>query len=165
MYCKILGWEENCVAIKILYCRLVELVERQNCIATVHCIVAGRAVEGKVVSQYNLEYCGRRQGCLCRKTSSYVATRRWDRRAGHTADAHAQRGRARGSQADAGAGAWVSAGGELTAGRHEASEARAAWVRGLATGCALGALGLFSIRFDSVLFLSRFLDIVREPGS
>ena len=36
---------------------------------------------------------------------------------------------------------------------------------GLATGCALGALGLFSIRFDSVLFLSRFLDIIREPGS
>ena len=32
-------------------------------------------------------------------------------------------------------------------------------------GCALGALGLFFTRFDSVLFLSRFLDIVREPGS
>ena len=39
------------------------------------------------------------------------------------------------------------------------------WACGLASGCALGALGLFSIRFDSVLFLSRFLDIVREPGS
>ena len=38
----------------------------------------------------------------------------------------------------------------------------APWARGLATGYALG---LFSIRFDSVLFLSRFLDIVREPGS
>ena len=32
-------------------------------------------------------------------------------------------------------------------------------------GCALGALGLFSTWFDSVLFLSQFLDIVREPGS
>ena len=32
-------------------------------------------------------------------------------------------------------------------------------------GCALGALGLFLTLFDSVLFLSRFLDIVREPGS
>ena len=31
-------------------------------------------------------------------------------------------------------------------------------------GCALGALSLFSTRFDSVLFLSQFLDIVREPG-
>ena len=41
----------------------------------------------------------------------------------------------------------------------------AAWARGLATGCALGALGLFSIRIDSVLFPNRFLDIVREPDS
>ena len=32
-------------------------------------------------------------------------------------------------------------------------------------GCALGALSLFSARFDSVFFLSHFLDIVREPGS
>ena len=44
------------------------------------------------------------------------------------------------------------------------------WARGraccgLALGCALDALALFSIRIDSVLFLSRFLDIVREPGS
>ena len=39
------------------------------------------------------------------------------------------------------------------------------WARGLATGCALGALGLFSIRLDSILFLSQFLDINREPGS
>ena len=38
------------------------------------------------------------------------------------------------------------------------------WAHGLALGCALSALSLFSIRFDSVLFLSRFLDIVREPG-
>ena len=43
--------------------------------------------------------------------------------------------------------------------------ARAAWARGLALGCALGALGLFSIRFDSVLFLSQILDVVCEPGS
>ena len=32
-------------------------------------------------------------------------------------------------------------------------------------GCALGALSLFLARLDSILFLSRFLDIVREPGS
>ena len=32
-------------------------------------------------------------------------------------------------------------------------------------GCALSAFGLFLARFDSVLFLSQFLDIVREPGS
>ena len=34
-----------------------------------------------------------------------------------------------------------------------------------AAGCAVGALGLFLTRFDSLLFLSQFLEIVREPGS
>ena len=46
---------------------------------------------------------------------------------------------------------------------------RAAWARSLGArvgqGCALGALGLFLARFDSIFFLSQFLDIVREPGS
>ena len=37
--------------------------------------------------------------------------------------------------------------------------------RGRRAGCALDALGLFSVRFDSVLFLSQFLDIVSEPSS
>ena len=32
-------------------------------------------------------------------------------------------------------------------------------------GCALGALSLFLTPFNSVLFMSQFLDIVREPGS
>ena len=50
-------------------------------------------------------------------------------------------------------------------GAHGLGAGRAAWASGLATGCALGALGLFSIRLDSVLFLSQFLGIVREPGS
>ena len=63
------------------------------------------------------------------------------------------------------AGGRGATGGKPAAGRRGARRARATWARGLATGCALGALGLFSIRFDSVLFLSRFLDIVREPGS
>ena len=35
--------------------------------------MAGMAAGGKVVSQYNLEYCDRRQGCLCCKTGSCVA--------------------------------------------------------------------------------------------
>ena len=39
---------------------------------TLHCIVAERAAGGQVVSQYNLEYRGMRQGCLCRKTGSRV---------------------------------------------------------------------------------------------
>ena len=72
------------------------------------------------------------------------------------------------------AGRWAWARGALGVGARGARRGRpgraawacgAAWARDLATGCALGALGLFSIRFDSVLFLSRFLDIVREPGS
>ena len=33
------------------------------------------------------------------------------------------------------------------------------------TGYALGALGLLLTRFDSLLFLSQFLDIVHQPGS
>ena len=56
---------------------------------------------------------------------------------------------------------------ERTGGRAWGARAGAAgsWARGLATGCVLGALDLFLIRIDSVLFMSRFLDIVREPGS
>ena len=40
---------------------------------------------------------------------------------------------------------------------------RAAWARGLALCCALGALGLFSIRFDSVLFMSQFWTLFVNP--
>ena len=51
--------------------------------------------------------------------------------------------------------------------------AHARKARGMGTGRAAGravgpagcALGLFSTRFDSVLFLSQFLDIVRENSS
>ena len=39
------------------------------------------------------------------------------------------------------------------------------WACCWVVGCALGALNLFLTRFDSVLFLSQFLDIVHEPGS
>ena len=45
------------------------------------------------------------------------------------------------------------------------SEGRAAWACCWVVGCALGALSLFLTRFDSVLFLSQFLDIIHEPGS
>ena len=40
-----------------------------------------------------------------------------------------------------------------------------AWTCCWAAGCALGVLSLFLTRFDSVLFLSQFLDIVHELGS
>ena len=57
--------------------------------------------------------------------------------------------------------------GELGAGALGCTGARqGAWPGRAAgpVGCALGALSLFWARFDSVLFLSRFLDIVREPS-
>ena len=72
----------------------------------------------------------------------------------------ARRGRAgaRGAQAGARADA---------RGSQQGRAGRTAWALGsrAGQGCALGALSLFSTRFDSVLFLSRFLDVVREPGS
>ena len=77
-----LGWEEHGVAIQILYCRLVELVERQKGITIQYCIVTGMAAGGQILSQYKnciVRKSGKRQGCLCRKTGSCVTTRRWAR--------------------------------------------------------------------------------------
>ena len=65
---------------------------------------------------------------------------------------------------------WLGVGREGARGRDtcrraaRALGARSGRAAGLAS-CALGALSLFLTRFDSVLFLSQFLDIVREPGS
>ena len=80
---------------------------------------------------------------------------------------HRRHGRAGAGRARAlGAGGRRAAGrGRRAAEARQESGARAAWALGLATGCALGALGLFSIRLDSVFFLSQFLDIVLEPSS
>ena len=78
------------------------------------------------------------------------------RRAGRAAGAAGARAvgarGARGSRSGRAGQGWLGAG-------------RVAWARGLALGCALGALGLFLARFDWIFFLSQFLDIVREPGS
>ena len=106
-----------------------------------------------------------------------------DKAAGHAGHAVGRAGHARSAQEGA-AGSWASgsagAQGRGARARERGSRRRAqgsrrgalglgvgrpAWARGLAMGCALGALGLFSIRIDSVLFLSQFLDIVHEPGS
>ena len=90
MYCNREGWQQGA-----MYCN------------TLHCIVAGRAAGGKVVSQYNLEYCGRKQDCLCRKAGSCVVTRR-------CAEALGARLGARGTQAgcwgaQAAGGRWAGA--------------------------------------------------------
>ena len=48
------------------------------------------------------------------------------------------------------------------------AQARSLCSPGLAAGpagCALGAFSLFLTQFDSVMFLSQFLDTVHEPGS
>ena len=50
-----------------------------------------------------------------------------------------------------------------TEGARQGRAGCSAWARGLATGCALGALGLFSIRFDLVFFLSRFWTLFVNP--
>ena len=75
-----------------------------------------------------------------------------------------RQGAGQGAQAEAcDAGARHSAG--HAQGRDTRQLRHAAWACCWAVGCALGALNLFLTRFDSVLFLSQFLDIVREPGS
>ena len=65
-------------------------------------------------------------------------------------------------------GRWASgrvAGEAPARGVRSAGAVLAAWSCCWAMGCALGALGLFLARFDSVLFLSQFFDIVLETGS
>ena len=95
-------------------------------------------------------------------------------RHGTGAGARAARAQGRWARRDAGAGArqagrrrrWGAGVGMLgrAAGRRGGRAARALGARA-GQGCALGALSLFLSRFDSILFLSQFLDIVREPGS
>ena len=67
-------------------------------------------------------------------------------------------GRASARQLGAGAGGRQGAG--RAVGKRWACGARAAWAPGLALGSALGALGPFSIRFDSFFFLSHQMNTV-----
>ena len=85
--------------------------------------------------------------------------------------ARARHGRAAGKRArrwGGGAAGRRTRGKLAAAGAHEAGLARRPG-RGLGApsgqGCALGALSLFSTQIDLVLFMSQFLDIVREPDS
>ena len=92
-----------------------------------------------------------RQGCLCHKIGSCVAIQQGlgSRRARWGAQAWAL------GRAGARAGALGRAAGAGVCGRRGAGTGRAAgrrWARGLALGYALGALGLFLARFDSVFF-------------
>ena len=76
--------------------------------------------------------------------------RRWARVAGRCDTALGVATRPGAQQAQAGAGARRQ---KAQAGAWQGA-AGACGARGLATGCALGALGLFSTRFNSVFFLS-----------
>ena len=140
-----------------LYC------DRQGLVAwKVYCKI-GWLLGG--VSQYNLECCSLRQGCLCHKTGRCVSRQQglgsWG--AGHAAGAQARRGRAWGAQQERWKGAGradgrrtargaraagaqsgrctggKSAGARDTCGR--ARVARAAGRAGRAAGALLGALG------------------------
>ena len=62
------------------------------------------------------------------------------------------RGRALGARQGAGRAAGRWARGRQALGERQAGAGRAAWAPGLALGSALGALGPFSIRFDSFFF-------------
>ena len=143
-----------------MYCSLRELYCRI-------CIAGGLAAGSLYHNTKNciVRNSGKRQGCLCRKTGSCVATRRWARqqaraqgRVGHAGrrrgvglGVRGALGRARGRQAQAGgrrSGTGLSE--RAAAGARGLGAGRSAWARGLALGCALGALGLFLARFDSV---------------
>ena len=131
----------------------------------------------RFVFQYKL-YCELGRG-LCRDTARAgagpaqlgAATRPGASAAGRCDTARgARQGRSRRTGA-AGARQGRAAGARQgrAAGARQGRAARKRGARGREccwpTGCALGALSLFLARFDSVLFLSQFLDMVREPGS
>ena len=120
-----------------LYCRLGGVVLQRK---------------GLFVLQYKILYCGSRGSGLLdcvatqgRDTASQATTRRWACRWARSRHKGAQ-ARRRG---------WT----------RRAQQGRSAGLAAGPVGCALGAFSPFLTRFDSVLFLSQFLDIVREPGS
>ena len=109
------------------------------------------------MSQYTWVYCDQGQGSWARWAGAGQAL--GSRRAKKAGVRGARRRACMGARARGATGARACrAEGVAERGR------RAAWVLGARAGLGC-VLGLFSIRFDSVLFLSRFLDVVCEPGS
>ena len=91
--------------------------------------------------------------------------RRWARLARQALGAGAGRACRQAGAGHAGAGRACERGvGSQGTGVQGAGATRHGRAQG-ALGYALGALSLFLTQFDSILFLSQFLDIVREPGS
>ena len=103
--------------------------------------VGGRelSVGARVASERQGARRARRAGVQARGARSAQVGKRQARRAGRSAG----RGRARQQARAHAAWAWLGT-------------RRAAWARGLVAGCVLGALGPFSIRFDSVFSRVKF---------
>ena len=111
---------------------------------------------------------GRGAQALGRAERAWQACGRWQAR-GHGRTRRRALAGAR-TRADAQAGASGTARRQARARAERAGQGwlgagRAAWARGLALGCALGALGLFLPGSTWYFPESKFLDIVREPGS
>ena len=184
LHCIVAGLRVFILQYTVLYCRKKKSVYCNGyCIArglqeglchnTVHCIVteARHGLYCNTVTVPTTQGDGRAWG-------AGLGIRRRGRAAGAGVGAGACAGRANGQALGVQGRAKRRACGKQAAGaghrrgrvrgargRSAAGRGRARQARGLATGCALSALGLFSVRFDLVFFPSQFLDIVREPGS
>ena len=142
LYCNIGAWlEEDCIAIQKLYCdsRGSEMLD---CVVTQSRDTASQAMTRQGAQQGRA---GAQAGAGRRRHGRWARGALGARGAGRAAAGAGARGRQ----------AWGVRG----------ATGRIAWACCWTMGCALGALSLFLVRFDSVLFLSQLLDIVREPGS
>ena len=146
MYCgRKAGSREDCIAIQF-HC----IVTRQGTWPGLYCNTATASTTRRASAGLGAQAAGARGRAV-------GATRASRRR--RQAGARGARGRKeRGARQVRGARQAPGARGARPAGRPGRG-------LGVLLGYALGALSLFLARFDSVLFLSQFLDIVREPGS
>ena len=179
----IAAWERNCIAEIQLYCNTVECMgfktvlqyslEGSKCIAIEQpgCWRKYIAIHYSVSSLGGGGGGGLRKGLYCdtarcRATTRHAGERMRSARSTRAGRSGGCAGCVGGRVGRAAAPRQGSAGRAAGArGAHCTGVGRAAWACCWATGCALGALSLFLNRFDSVLFLSQFLGIVREPGS
>ena len=153
------SWLRTVLQYSLLYCRrrLGRLELYRN---TLRCIATVEERQGWTVLRYSAQPShdtARRRAAGAR----LGAGGRW---AQVGAGAQAAWALGRRPRSRSGTGAQAQATGSKRAGHGRLGGLGAAWVRCWPTGCALDALSLFLARFDSVLFLSQFLDIVREPG-
>ena len=166
------GWAGSVLQYTGLYCRLRLGWERKIVLQYSLSYCKREVGLAGIVSQYNILYCDSRGSelldCVAtqgRYTANLATTRRWAGALGARAPRQALGrgvcGHVGHDTAQGAATRQVS----VQAGARGTGAGPAAWACCWAGGCALGTVSLFLTRFDSVLFLSQFLDIVREPGS